>query len=278
MSQVDVLIPTYNRPQELAVTVATLCYQKFQKYRLTVSDQSESFDPLQTASVLTAFNLHKMQGRTVIPRRHLPRRGMAEHRQYLLDNAEAPYVLFLDDDLILEPYVIENMLAAIQKYRCGFVGQAPIGLSYVGDHRPHEQAIEFWGDIIDPEVIEPGDGNWNRYQLHNAANIYHVQQQLKVTSDRPRPYKIAWIGSCVLFDRKKLVDCEGFNFWKELPPEHVGEDVQAQLQVLRRYGGCGLIPSGVYHLESATTLRDRRCNAPEYLRRAGYDRRRLTTE
>jgi hypothetical protein len=32
-----------------------------------------------------------------------------------------------------------------------------------------------------------------------------------------------------------------------------------------RYGGCGLIPSGVYHQELPTTLADRRVNAPHVL-------------
>ena len=44
-------------------------------------------------------------------------------------------------DLILEPEVIARMVRAIQEERCGFVGCAPIGLSFVGDVRPHEQAI-----------------------------------------------------------------------------------------------------------------------------------------
>ena len=51
-----------------------------------------------------------------------------------------------------------------------------------------------------------------------------------------RLYKVAWVGACVLYDRAALLACGGFDFWPELPPEHVGEDVVAQLRVMERFG------------------------------------------
>jgi len=44
-----------------------------------------------------------------------------------------------------------------------------------------------------------------------------------------------------------------------------GEDVLAQLRVMDLNGGCGLIPSGVYHLQFPTTIPDRLVDAPKYL-------------
>ncbi len=38
-----------------------------------------------------------------------------------------------------------------------------------------------------------------------------------------------------------------------------------QIRLMERFGGCGLIPSGVYHQELLTTLPDRSVNAPEVL-------------
>jgi len=56
-----------------------------------------------------------------------------------------------------------------------------------------------------------------------------------------------------------------FLIWTELPTEHCGKDALAQLRVMARFGGCGPIPSRVYHQELPTTVEDRRANAPTLL-------------
>lgn len=265
MALVDVLIPTYNRPMALAVTLTSLLSQTFSDFRLIVSDQSEE-DPARARREIQAIlRVLEAHGQTAVLLRHLPRRGMAEQREFLLSHVRAPYSLFLDDDLILEPYVIENMVRAIQEEDCGFVGSAVIGLSYLNDVRPGEQHIEFWDEAVCPERVRPGTGKWQRYRLHNAANLYHVQEQLGVSATNRRKYRVAWTGGCVLYDTAKLRETGGFSFWRQLPPEHCGEDVFAQVRVMERYGGCGIIPSGVYHQELPTTVPDRRVNAPDVL-------------
>ena len=52
----------------------------------------------------------------------------------------------------------------------------------------------------------------------------------------------------------KLLASGGYDFWPHVPVPHAGEDVAAQLAVLERYGGAGIVPSGAYHLESPTTV------------------------
>src|SRR5690606_11698772 len=113
-------------------------------FRLVVSDQTEdvcAFDADEVRALLRVLQLH---GHAIETHRHLPRRGVAEQRQFLLERTRAPYALFLDDDLVLEPDVLARLVQAIGRERCGFVGQAVIGLSYLNDRRPHEQAIEYW--------------------------------------------------------------------------------------------------------------------------------------
>ncbi len=262
---VDILVPTYNRPAALAVTLTSLISQSIRDFNVMISDQTEDAEAVQTGEVRAVLNVLRAHGNSVSYDRHLPRRGMAEQRQYLLEQAQAPYVLFLDDDLILESWVIENLLNAIQEEECGFTGSAVIGLSYANDIRPEEQTIEFWNGPVQPEHVRPGTPKWERYRLHNAANLYHIQQKYGLTPGRPRKYKVAWIGGCILYDRAKLLSVGGFSFWKDLPVEHAGEDVLAQLRVMDTYGGCGLVPSGVYHQELPTTLPNRSVDAPKTL-------------
>ena len=264
-AMVDVLIPTCERPAALAVTLSSLIAQTWRDFRLVISDQTQDYDVAEEGVVKAVLNVLRAHGHGVEVFKHLPHRGMAEQRQFLLNRVEAPYALYLDDDLILEPYVINNLVLAIQQESCGFVGCAVIGLSYMDDVRPDQQTIEFWDGPVLPEAVHHGTPEWERYRLHNAANLYHVQQHLQLNPMQPRKYKVAWVGGCVLYDTSKLHSVGGFTFWEELPRQHCGEDVLAQLRVMARYGGCGLIPSGVYHQELPTTVPDRRVNAPEVL-------------
>ena len=262
---VDVLIPTRDRPAGLAVTLTSLCAQDFSDFRVVISDQSDEPVVGHSGEVQAAVRVLEAHGQPVEFHHHLPRRGMAEQRDFLLSQARAPYALFIDDDLILEPYVLERMLTAIREEQCGFVGSAVTGLSYIDDLRPEEEAIEFWDGPVQPEVVRPGTREWERWRLHNAANLYHVQQRLGLTPERQRTYHVAWVGACVMYDTQKLRATGGFSFWRELPAAHSGEDVLAQLRVMAQYGGCGIIPSGVYHQELPTTVVDRSVDAPRYL-------------
>jgi GT2 family glycosyltransferase len=263
MEHVQILIPTYNRPTALIATLTSLCFQTYKNFAVIISDQTEVLDIFENQSLRAIIRILNQHGNPVAMYKHLPRRGLAEQRNFLLEKSQSPYVLFLDDDLILESKVITHLMNTIEEQQCGFVGQAPIGLSYKNDIRPPEQAIEFWEGKIQPEVVRQNTLAWQRHKLHNAANMLHAAQTRTITT--PKPYKIAWVGGCVLYDRKKLLEVGGFSFWKNLPTEHCGEDVLAQLHVMEKFGGCAILPSGVYHQELPTTVQDRTINAPEYL-------------
>jgi hypothetical protein len=68
-----------------------------------------------------------------------------------------------------------------------------------------------------------------------------------------------------MFDTAKLRAAGGFDFWRNLPPQHCGEDVLAQQRVMARYGGCAILPSGAYHMELPTTITARAIDAPYVL-------------
>jgi hypothetical protein len=194
--------------------------------------------------------------------RHLPRRGLAEHRQFLLDQATAEKCLFLDDDIWLEPGALERLSRALDELGCGFVGMAPQGLSYLDDRRPEQTAgFEAWDGPVVPERIRPGTPGFERWPLHNAANLSHLGADLSLEPGEWVPYRVAWLGGCVLYRREALNTAGGFSFWTSLPVDHAGEDVVAQWQVMERYGAAGILPSGAVHLESPTTVTDRRVEA-----------------
>lgn len=261
---VDVLIPSFGRPAELAVTLAGLAAQEDIAFRVIISDQTEG-EPASFAApaVRAMIRVLEAQGHPVQLERHLPRRGLAEHRNFLLGLAQAPGVLFLDDDVWLEPGSLDRMSRALITAACGFVGSAVQGLSYLDDDRPQERAaLSLWPDNrVIPERIRPNSDGFGRWSLHNAANLAHAAAGLGLAPGQWRLYRVAWVGGCVLFDRAALLACGGFDFWDRLPEEHSGEDVAAQWRVMERYGGAGIIPSGAVHLEAPTTVPNRDTDA-----------------
>lgn len=263
---IDVLIPTRNRACALAVTLTALSAQTMRRFRIIVSDQSDGAGPFSTAEHAALARYLDATGIELIALRHLPRLGMAEQRAFLLSRADAPYCLFLDDDVIVESDLLERLYQIICEQQCGFVGSALHGLSYVGERRPWQQHIDFWHSGVVPERLTHGDAAWARHHLHSAANLFHVQQKLGLSRKETRCYRVAWVGGCVLFHTVKLRACGGFDFWRQLPAEHCGEDVHAQLKVMERYGGCGIIPSGAYHMELPTTVTSREVDVPRVLR------------
>ncbi len=266
MALVDVLIPTCGRKTGLAVVLTSLLGQTFTDFRVVISDQT---DREQTAPYLESIEIQTLvralewHGHQVELHHHLPRRGLAEQRQFLLERSQAPYVHYLDDDVLLDPPVMERMLAVLQAEGCGFVGAAATGLDYLDDVRPHQQNIEVWEGRVQPEPFTPETIPWHRHLVNNAANPLHLERRL-VSAVGVIRYKVAWVGGAnILFDREKLIDVGGFSWWDRLPREHAGEEVVVQFLLLHRYGGCGILPSGTYHLGLPTNIVDRTHNATE---------------
>jgi hypothetical protein len=263
----DVLVPTRDRPGALAVTLAGLA--ACPPARLVVADQSRQ--PVATVpEVRTMLRVLEQAGVQVAVHRRPYRRGVAEQRAFLLAEARTEQALFLDDDVWLQPWALPLMVAALGELRCGFVGMAVQGLSYVRDQRPHEVAgFEPWDGPVTAERVRRDDPAWWRHTQHNAANPVHLADAWGATPQRWVAYKVAWIGGCVLYRTEVLRGTGGFDFWHQLPPEHAGEDVVAQLRVMQQAGGAGLLPSGAVHLELPTTVPHREVEAYDVVLRDG---------
>lgn len=264
MALVDVLIPTYGRKTGLAVVLTSLLGQTFQDFDVIISDQTDDDEAyLDSAEIRTLTGALRWHGRRVTLHRHLPRRGLAEQRQFLLEQSAAPYVHFIDDDVLLDPPVMRRMLDVLRAEGAGFVGCPATGLDYLQDVRPHQHAIEVWDGPVTPEPFRPESIPWERHMVNNAANPLHLERRL-AADGRTIRYKVAWVGGAnVLFDRAKLIRVGGFSWWSRLPREHAGEEVVVQFLLINTYGGCGILPSGTYHLGLPTSVTDRAHNATE---------------
>jgi GT2 family glycosyltransferase len=251
MPIVDVLLPTCNRTESLVMTLSGLAAQTTTEMHLVVSDQSA--DPVDDSPVVRALvRVIETRGGVVDWHYRTPSRGIAEQRHFLLGKTSTDNVLYLDDDVFMEPWVVETLLDTLSTEKCAFVGAFPAGLSFRHDVRPLQQKIEYWQGRVEPEVVEPDSEKWERWHLHRAANLYHASAS--IPAGKVHRYKVAWIASCILYDRSKLIEVGGFSFWDRLPRYHSGEEVLVQNLLMRRWGGCAIAPSGTYYSELPSTV------------------------
>ncbi len=153
MALVDVLIPTFGRKTGLAIVLTSLLGQTFRDFNVIISDQTDEqqvyVESVEIETLIQALRWHHHQ---VSVHRHFPRQGMAEQRQFLFECSTAPYVHYIDDDVILDPDVLQRMVTVMQQEQCGFVGCAATGLGFLHDQRPEQERIELWNG---PVVAEP---------------------------------------------------------------------------------------------------------------------------
>lgn len=265
MAVVDVLIPTCRRKTGLAIVLTSLLGQTFTDFDVIIADQTDEEESyLDSVEIETLVLALRRRGHGVDHFRNLPRRGMAHQRHVLLERSRAGYVHYLDDDVLLDPPVMGRMLDVLRSEDCGFVGAAATGLQYLRDVRPEEQEpFEPWDGPVRPEPITPETVPWHRAAVNSAANPLHLEDRFARDGNVVR-YKVAWVGGAnVLYDREKLLDVGGFSWWDRLPPGHAGEEAMAQFLLIREYGGCGILPSGTYHLCLETNVPDRSREATE---------------
>ncbi len=249
--RIDILLPTCNRLTSLILTLAGVAGQTLSDVHVIAADQSD--EPVANVPVVkTLARIIEARGGSLEWHYRAPSQGIAEQRDFLLKQARADDILYLDDDVFMEPWVLASLVSILHAKGCGFVGAFPAGLSWRDDVRPEQQMVEWWDGAVRAESVEPGGPAWERAQLHRAANQWHVSHQL--SPGETRLYKVAWVASCILYDRRKLLDIGGFAFWSRLPRYHSGEEVLVQNLLMRRWGGCAMMPSGTYYAEVPTTV------------------------
>ncbi len=251
MPTVDVLLPTYNRLSSFILTLSGIASQSIRNLHVIIADQSQH-PTAQSQEVQCLLRVIEARGGSTEYHHRTQIHGIAEQRDFLLKHATAENVLYLDDDVFMDYWVFEKLLEVLLSEQCGFVGAFPAGLSHRDDVRPQQQIVEYWDGPVRAEAIDPTSPQWERWQLHRAANLHHVSLSLK--PGEFRLYKVAWIASCILYNRTKLLEAGGFSFWPRLPRYHSGEEVLAQNLLMRRWGGCAIMPSGTYYSQVPSTV------------------------
>lgn len=111
VASVSVVFPTKNRPQDVAAAVESVLAQTVLPCQIIVVDQSSTEESRR--GLMARIQLLPLDIRSAVEYIHLFDpivRGLTEARNRSLPLVTGEFVLFLDDDVVLEPEFIERIL------------------------------------------------------------------------------------------------------------------------------------------------------------------------
>ena len=114
MTKISVIIPTYNRPAELRNTIESILKQTQKPYEIIIVDDGD----------LKALPFEKESKNVGIKYIYYKkdRPGLTESRNKGIELAKGSIIFFLDDDVILSPNYIEEILSVYNNDRKRVVG------------------------------------------------------------------------------------------------------------------------------------------------------------
>jgi glycosyltransferase involved in cell wall biosynthesis len=145
--------------------------------------------------------------------------GIAGARQLLLDSCTQDYVLFLDDDVVMDTFAVIKLIEAAINNNLGY----------------------YIGRLIEPIAYRDG----KTFSRDNMRKFFVPENMISRTLWSP--YGVC--GGFVLYDRRMLLNVGGFrtllNNW---PDRQGGEDMIAQGLLLEKFGGASVQQALAYHL------------------------------
>ena len=118
MSAIDVIIPTYNNPEELERCLRGFCYQTFEDFRLLIciDGSFEKTDPVLHSSEFP-FPLE------ILKHPEGERRGRNATRNLAIPHLKASILVTLDSDMVPDVTLLEHHFQLISEKDCVSLGQ-----------------------------------------------------------------------------------------------------------------------------------------------------------
>jgi GT2 family glycosyltransferase len=141
---VTAIIPTRNRPEDLQIAVRTLLDQTMLPRELIIVDQSPQDDSERLIrSQFSSAGDYGRSGVALIYVRDMAITGAATARNAAIELATSDVVLFLDDDVELEPDFIENLAHSYERL------PEVAGISgIITNYRPPGLPLKLWTQVF----------------------------------------------------------------------------------------------------------------------------------
>lgn len=127
----SLIIPVYNRPEELSALLKTLENQSFMRFELIVVDDGSKYNSQGAASGFAPFPCRYF---------YTKNRGPGPARNFGAQQARGTYLLFLDSDTLLPPTYLSCLHARLQATPLDFFGGPDRAAA---DFSPFGKAIDY---------------------------------------------------------------------------------------------------------------------------------------
>jgi len=154
---VDVLLPTFNRPQRFSRALASALKQTYTNLRVIVVNDGGR----DVAEIVNAYN-----DRRVIFINRKENRGKAYSLNEALTYAEGKYVAYLDDDDLYYPEHIETLVNALET-------RPQFGAAYTDLYKVHSRLMPDGDRIVLSKVLEVSR-DFDRFLILYFNNVFHV--------------------------------------------------------------------------------------------------------
>lgn len=207
----SIVIPTLDRLEPLCQTLESIARQSKLPEEIIVIDQSRTLEPKQ--AVEKAWQALPHSDKIIL--KYLIKTGLSgssEARNVGIDLASSEVILFLDDDVILEPDFLERVLEPYSDESVGGVG------GVITNYDPPA-----WPDRILRTIFFRGPFFDSRQQFYwNAAKLRHSG-----------PSAIDRLGGGLMSFRRNV--CQTVRFDLNFTGYSLGEDVDFSYNVSRRW-------------------------------------------
>jgi glycosyltransferase involved in cell wall biosynthesis len=236
---VTIVIPTYNRPETLKASINSILRQTYSNWELIVVDDASSID-------VKPYMDELMKNHPLITyHKNKSRKGPSGSRNVGISLSKFDYLIFIDDDIILMPDVLELLTKDLRSLLDSHINVGAIAPACVlidmSELKEIMDGLPLKKKIADP-YLGVKDIKISRYTGMNFANFSPEFEKLQV---------VPHVHGNVLYSKKALTSVEGYdeNLYKG---NFLFEDLDLAIRVGNKYLLYFEPKAVIYHLHAST--------------------------
>jgi GT2 family glycosyltransferase len=214
ITKCSVIIPTKNRPDDLAMTLDSIMKQSVPVPEIIIVDQNEN--TLSKEKVVKIFQDNTYTNYVYI---HDPKiSGIAQARNAGIKKSTGEIIVFFDDDVTLEPDYIKKVLEVYETFpKVAGIGGVVTNYQYLNVKR-----IKLFKKFFNLGIFRE-----DRYDIFSNYQNYDT------------PIRVTKLTGCCCSYRRKVFDVDG-EWFDEMPDKtfhgySLGEDIDFSMRVAKKY-------------------------------------------